>query len=153
MEEFLATWRETCQGHDPDTAVSPFTILLYPLTWGLIEGTPHPYFTVHRVKMTSLCQFTQFTPANWYTPGKTNSQKINVLTQHRGHKSKTADKQEHRCVSVVIRFPQVLVALWYSPFIGATHTNLTLNLGRYPIHVCVHTPAHSGKRTSGAKHL
>lgn len=78
----LATWSETCQGQDPDTAFSPFTTLLYPLTCGLMEGTPQPY-SEYSAKMTSLSQFAHFPPANWYTPGKKNkikSQKLNVLT-------------------------------------------------------------------------
>lgn len=45
-----ATWSETCQGQDPDTAVCPFTILLRSFTWGLIEGTPHPESQAHNQK-------------------------------------------------------------------------------------------------------
>lgn len=47
-----ATWSDTCQGQDPDTAFSPFTILLYPLTWGLIAGVPHPEAQIHKSRLT-----------------------------------------------------------------------------------------------------
>lgn len=136
--EFLATWSETCQGHDPDTAVSPFTILLYPLTWGLIEGTPHPCYKVHSAKMASLSQYAQFT-AHFSTSGK-RIPHINALTQHRCHKGKTTGKQEHGDRDSIP--PRVPVVLRYSLFIGGTQTNLTVNCGH-----------NSGKGTPGDKHL
>ncbi len=40
------TWRETCQGQEPEMAFCPFTILL-PIVCGLIAGTPQPVITEH----------------------------------------------------------------------------------------------------------
>lgn len=69
-----ATWSDTCHGQDPDTAFSPFTILLYPLTWGLIAGVPHPEAQTHNHKMICLTQ------ALAYIPGSVGLLWITVLT-------------------------------------------------------------------------